>query len=459
MLCQRLPLQPTRAHFRQQWVSCFALLAGALVRMKFPPRSAHFARYNPQAIGIPTYYGRTANTTSFRGVIETKAEYSHNLLLSSSRSFAADRMADDSFFDSPTEASIKKQRIVSKYFGGWANILLPKVLTKEKKLMYVDLFSGPGRYGDGSPSTPLLILDHVVKTPALHEVTQLFFNDEKEVFINRLKDEVTKFPGVESLKHKPVFRSRTINREIIPKIQGTKVPTLFFADPWGYKGISVDLIEAAIAYFGCDFLFFFNYNRINMNLGSESMTEPINEFFSEARAEALRKTVSRLRPAEREEAILKEMKSAIRALGAQVGIFTYRSETGTRATHHLLCVSRHKNGMALFKEISAKESTSFEEDVPSLEHDPSANPYQAGLFSRIEELEKELLSTFAGRIMTLEEIYHEHHIGRPYIHRNYRQALLHLEEAGAISVNPPRASRAREQSFPRDAKISFPSIG
>jgi three-Cys-motif partner protein len=367
-------------------------------------------------------------------------------------------MADDSFFDSPTEASIKKQRIVSKYFGGWANIILPKTKSKEGRLRYVDFFSGPGRYLDGSPSTPLLILDHVIKTPALREVTQLYFNDENEKFIDKLENEVKKFPGVELLKHAPVFRSRAINRNVIPRIQKTKVPTLFFADPWGYKGISVDLIAAAIAYFGCDFLFFFNYNRINMNLGSEAMTEPINEFFTEARAETLRKAVASLRPAQREEAILREMKSAIRSLNAQVGIFTYRSETGARSTHHLLCVSRHKHGMALFKEISAKESTTFEEDVPSLEHDPSANPYQAGLFSPIAELGKELLTMFAGRVMTLEQIYHEHHIGRRYIQRNYRQALLHLEDTDAISVDPPRASRPRGQSFPPDAKISFPRI-
>jgi three-Cys-motif partner protein len=364
-------------------------------------------------------------------------------------------MADDSFFDRPTEASIKKQRIVSKYFGGWANIILPKAKSKEGKLRYVDFFSGPGRYLDGSPSTPLLILDHVIKTPALREVTQLFFNDENKAFIRKLENEVKMFPGVELLKHAPVFGNKAINRDVIPRIQKTKVPSLFFADPWGYKGISVDLIAAAITHFGCDFLFFFNYNRINMNLGSEAMTEPINEFFSEERAEALRKTVARLRPAEREEAILKEMKSAIRALGAQVGIFTYRSETGARATHHLLCVSRHKNGMALFKEISAKESTSFEEDVPSLEHDPSANPYQGGLFSPIEELEEELLSTFAGRVMTPEQIYHEHHIGRRYIHKNYRQALLHLEEIGAITVNPSRTNRSRAEIMPRDARITF----
>lgn len=367
-------------------------------------------------------------------------------------------MADGSFFDFPTEASLKKQRIVSKYFGGWSNIVLPKTLSKEGKLRYVDLFCGPGRYRDGSPSTPLLILDHVIKTPGLREMTQLFFNDENAEYVETLKSEVSKYTGVELLKYEPVYGNKVINRDIIPKIERTRVPTLFFADPWGYAGISVDLIAAAIGYFGCDFLFFFNYNRINMNLGCEAMNEPINEFFSVERAEELRKTVGRLRPAEREDAILKAMQMATKGLGAQVGKFTYRSKTGSRSTHHLLCVSKHKQGMALFKEISARESTSFDGEVPSLEHDPSANPFQPGLFSPLEQLEEELLVAYAGKVVTPEQIYHEHHNGRPYIQRNYRQALLHLEETGAISIDPPRANRPRGESFPRDARITFAQI-
>lgn len=368
-------------------------------------------------------------------------------------------MADDSFFDVPTEASIKKQRIVSKYFAAWANIILPKTRAKEGRLRYVDLFCGPGRYHDGSPSTPLLILDHVINTPGLREHTQLCFNDDNEDSIETLKSEVAKFPGAGLLKFAPVFGNTAINRDIIPRIEKTKVPTLFFADPWGYKGISIDLIAAAIGYFGCDFLFFFNYNRINMNLGCEAMNEPINEFFSVERADELRRTVGRLRPAEREEAILKAMQTAIRGLGARFEKFTYRSRTGSRSTHHLLCVSKHREGVALFKEISAKESTTYDGDVPSLEHDPSANPFQSVLFSPILQLESELLTAFAGKTLTTDQIYHAHHNGRPYIMKNYRQALLHLEEVGAISIDPPRANRPRGESFPRDARIIFSNIG
>ena len=85
------------------------------------------------------------------------------------------------------------------------------------------------------------------------------------------------------------------------------------------------------------------------------MNEPINEFVRAERTEELRKTVANMRPAEREKAILKSMQDAIKKLGPKVGKFTYRSKTGTRSTYHLLGVSRHEYGTALFKEISAKE--------------------------------------------------------------------------------------------------------
>lgn len=364
-------------------------------------------------------------------------------------------MADESFFDEPTEASIKKHRIVSKYFGGWANIILPQTLTREGKIMYVDLFCGPGRYKDGTVSTPLLVLDHVINSSKLRSVTQLLFNDENPEFIEALKSEVAKVPGVETLRYRPAFRTEPIGHDIIPRIERITVPTLFFADPWGYAGVSLDLIETAIRHWGSDFLFFFNYNRINMNLGCEAMNEPINEFFSTSRAERLRTLVASLRPAQREEAILKEMQSAIKDLGARVGKFTYRSRSGARTTHHLICVSKHREGMALFKEISAKESTSFDGVVPSLEYDPSANPNQSTLFSGLEPLEEDLLITFAGRVLSPEEIYHDHHTGKPYILRNYRQALLHLEETGAVSIDPPRASRVAGERLPPDARVTF----
>jgi hypothetical protein len=189
------------------------------------------------------------------------------------------------------------------------------------------------------------------------------------------------------------------------------------------------------------------------------MNEPINEFFSAERAEQLRATIARLGPAQREQAILKAMMDAIKGLGARAEKFTYRSETGTRTTHHLVCVSKHAQGIALFKEISAKESTRFDDNVPSLYHNPGTDPAQGLLFSPLTQLEDELVTTFAGKILTTDEIYHEHHNGRPYVIKNYRQALLHLEETGAVQIDPPRATRRLPDTLPGAARITFPRAG
>jgi hypothetical protein len=216
------------------------------------------------------------------------------------------------------------------------------------------------------------------------------------------------------------------------------------------------LISAALNHWGSDFLFFFNYNRINMNLGCNMMQGPIDEFFTPVRAARLRQSIAALRPDQREHAILGEMKQAVKELHARAEYFTYRSHTGTRSTHHLLCVSRHQQGIALFKEISAKESSRFDDDVPSLDHNPAAEPAQGLLFSPLIQLEDELVHDFAGKRLTTEQIYHAHHSGKPYILKNYRQALLHLEETGIVTVHPPRNERRLPDTIPPTATVTFP---
>jgi GMT-like wHTH domain len=192
-----------------------------------------------------------------------------------------------------------------------------------------------------------------------------------------------------------------------------------------------------------------------MHLGNDVMNEPINEFFRPDVAAQIRQTIARLRPAAREEAIIKAMRESIKELGANVANFTYRSQIGTRTSHHLMCVTRHRNGLALFKEISAKQSTSFDSGVPSGEHNPGADPAQRILFSPLTELEEDLKVTYAGKYnLTPEQIYHEHHNGKPYVLKNYRQALLNLEAAGDVEIDPPRAARSPD-TLPSTARIAF----
>ena len=79
-------------------------------------------------------------------------------------------MMDNQWFQEQREQSMIKARIVSKYFKQWAGVMLGTIKKhniKEKKLAYIDLFAGSGRYDDQSKSTPILVLETILADPDL----------------------------------------------------------------------------------------------------------------------------------------------------------------------------------------------------------------------------------------------------------------------------------------------------
>jgi hypothetical protein len=71
-------------------------------------------------------------------------------------------ITDELFFDESTEQSRIKATIVRDYFWAWARVILPTVKQQNWPIAYIDLFAGPGRYKDGTKSTPLLILESAI---------------------------------------------------------------------------------------------------------------------------------------------------------------------------------------------------------------------------------------------------------------------------------------------------------
>ena len=68
-----------------------------------------------------------------------------------------------SFFDESQAQSEVKTAIVTKYFWAWAKVIMPWARKGSGKIAYIDLFAGPGRYGDGTTSTPLLVLQRAIE--------------------------------------------------------------------------------------------------------------------------------------------------------------------------------------------------------------------------------------------------------------------------------------------------------
>jgi three-Cys-motif partner protein len=61
------------------------------------------------------------------------------------------------------------------------------------------------------------------------------------------------------------------------------VPSFSFIAPFGYKGLSLGLVQAAIKSWGCDCVFFFNYNRINAGITNPVVDTHIKALFGDQR--------------------------------------------------------------------------------------------------------------------------------------------------------------------------------
>jgi three-Cys-motif partner protein len=174
-------------------------------------------------------------------------------------------MATDKFFEESREQSAVKTAIVSKYFWSWSKVIMPQAMKgKEKKIAYLDLFAGPGRYEDGTKSTPLIILEKAIEDEQMSRMLVTLFNDKDENNAQGLQTAINALPGIGKLKFPPEVWNKEVGSEMVKIFSSMRlVPTLFFVDPSGYKGLSLQLVNSVLKDWGCDCIFFFNCNRIH----------------------------------------------------------------------------------------------------------------------------------------------------------------------------------------------------
>jgi three-Cys-motif partner protein len=366
----------------------------------------------------------------------------------------------DRFFDEREDQSEVKARIVTKYFFVWAKIIAPWAKKSSGQIGYVDLFAGPGRYKDGSASTPLMVLEAALKDPDLRSMLVTWFNDEDPSHTTNLNAEIAKLPGIASMKFPPTVQTGDVGGTISKSLQDVSlIPTFSFIDPFGYKGLSLGLVQGVIKDWGCDCVFFFNYNRINAGISNPLVDQHMEALFEKTRADELRKLLPGHSPEMREALILEYLAASIKELGGKYVLpFRFRNSNGTRSTHYLIFVTKNVRGYEIMKDIMAKESSSHDEGVPSFEYSPAdaSTPLLFSLARPLDKLSGDLMQTFAARTLTMQQIYDEHHVDTPFIKRNYKDVLLKLEANKAIQCDP---SVRRKGTFADDVLVTFPKKG
>ena len=202
----------------------------------------------------------------------------------------APELTAEEFFNKPQPHSIIKADIVSKYIIGWAKIIVRSNLhfKNDGRAYVVDLFSGAGKYKEGTDSTPIKTIKAALEIPVLKENLILRFNDESPEMITRLQNNINATSGAETFKY-PIkctcfdAESQEVASWFNSNAQSHRIPMLVFIDPFGYKQISRELLKTMISVPQSDILFFFNYKRVNAALGNELFESNMDKIFGEER--------------------------------------------------------------------------------------------------------------------------------------------------------------------------------
>ena len=374
-------------------------------------------------------------------------------------------MVDNSFFEEQKEQSLVKSTIVSKYFNVWSNVIIStqkRYPEYSQKIMYIDLFAGPGRYKDGTQSTPLIVLTNAIANPDLRERLVVIFNDKDENNSQELEKTIAEIRGIETLKYEPKVYNDEVGEEIVKMFESMKlIPTLFFVDPWGYKGLSLRLVNSVIKDWGCDAIFFFNYTRINMGVNNKAVAEHMEALFGKERALLLRDKLVDKKSQERELFIIEELCQALKEYGAEFILpFRFKNDRGKRTSHHLIFVSKHFRGYEIMKDIMARESSKNTQGVPSFEYNPadflSRQSFLFMLSRPLDDLKNDLMIKFEGQRLTMQEIYQRHNVNTPYIKKNYKDVLCELYNEGSIKAINSNGKPPRKDTFGDNIIATFP---
>lgn len=361
----------------------------------------------------------------------------------------------DNFFNEVKEQSAIKSLIVTKYFYAWTNVIKKHA----DRLVYLDLFAGPGRYKDGAMSTPLMILENALTLPYMTEKLVTVFNDKDKVNASSLEKAISQIPGIQNLNYKPVVWNEEVGENMVEYFKSkTLYPTFFFVDPWGYKGLSLKLVNSVVKDWACECVFFFNYNRINMGLGNDIVRAHMNALFGEERADELRTKLTSLAPLDREFLILEEICQALKDEGAKYVLpFTFKNDKGTRTSHHLIFASKHSLGYDIMKKVMYKESTSHVDGVATFAYNPADKRFPT-LFAygkNLDDLGNELLANYAGKKRTVQQLFNEHNYGTPFILKNYQTVIQRLQTDELVQTSRSEAHIKRNQCPPHIV-VEFP---
>jgi len=329
-----------------------------------------------------------------------------------------------------------KHIILEKYLRSWLTILG----SFRTQLAYFDCFAGRGVYINGEPGSPIIVMraaqEQINKTRnKLREVICFFIENNTDNF-KSLKKEIEKNTKYcPDCKCYPIFGD--FNNVIIDFLNKSDredmIPSLFFIDPFGWKGIPFTTIQRILKYRYNEIIFVLMTYEIARFISSQPHENSLTELYGgEEWRSALKYTGEK-----RHKALVQIYREKLKTVSDKIYVWSFRvndSQMKKRTKYYVIHVCHNVKGLRVMKDIMRKAGSGIFE---YLGPDDDVMKYQTRF--DVFDLEKYLLNHFKGRHLSFDDLCNElYPITEPpisnYVESDFRNALKRLEHNGRIRV-------------------------
>ena len=367
------------------------------------------------------------------------------------------------FFKEQKGKSKVKSEIVVDFFNTYFSIL-NKTPFSDNGIYYIDLFSGPGIYEDGTKSTPMEILDVIdnyATDDAVNKI-QMVFNDENSSYTNELIKNIKSHSVYPRLKNQPDVLNQSASQIDLALYTCSGKPIFSFIDPFGYKDVSFSQVYELIKPIGSDCILFFNVNRILQDVHKPSSLPYMKDIFGSMLDNAFTVADNPLlnQKQKGEEFVclfannlyhtfFEQFKSKKRYLF--VLPFEFESDLVKKTSHYILFITKNYKAITEMKRIMVRNSNSFTTDLCYDEKDLNV----ISMFNRsdciYEEIKAIIIEMLKNSSSLIEKSYNvmdwSEYIDRFSMYKNYtitpytvneiKETIKKLDNEGRIIINSP----------------------
>ncbi len=359
-----------------------------------------------------------------------------------------------------------KHAILKRYIEAWAPILAQG--GRDKRLVYIDGFAGPGEYEDGEDGSPIIVLkalkDHKLQKNFKSEFVNLFIEmcpERADNLKKTIKDRVEPLP--EWIKYD--VHNMDFNKDIgkiindIETNNSRLAPALTFVDPFGWNDLNYDILSDLMKFEKGELLITFMAGFLARFVWDEAHMPSIKQLFSDDQINRIRESD------DKEETVMEffllNLINKIQEKTGQANIWklafaAYNSQN--RLEYYLIHLTKSCKGFEAMKYAMYKVSSDGSYKFSDFDFDPSQRTLVDYGF------EEKWLDPASKEVLQNLEMYKKHGVTKVRISHvksfvkcntkwKYDNSILKkLEDEGKITVDIPDR---RGKTFPDGGYISL----